>query len=59
MNTTASNARLHKMVGCALPMTAKRLGFDPAIMASPLLTTVVDGCAILVYFNVAAVLLHL
>ena len=48
-----------KMVGCALPMTAKRLGLDPAIMASPLLTTVVDGCAILVYFNVAAALMHL
>ena len=43
-----------KLVGCTLPMLAKRLGFDPAVMASPFITTVVDALSLLVYFAVAA-----
>ena len=48
-----------KLVGCTLPMLAKRLGFDPAVMASPFITTVVDALSLLVYFAVAARMLGL
>ena len=48
-----------KMVGCALPMLAKKLGFDPAVMASPFITTVVDALALLVYFAIATQILGL
>ena len=44
---------LSKLIGCILPLLANRVGLDPAIMASPLITTIVDTCSILVYFNVA------
>ena len=50
---------LAKLVGCLLPMLAKRLGFDPAVMASPFITTVVDALSLLVYFAVATQLLGL
>lgn len=46
-----------KMVGCSLPLLAKRLGFDPAVMASPFITTIVDAISLLVYFRVASMLL--
>lgn len=42
-----------KLVGCALPMLAKKIGFDPAVMASPFITTIVDAIALLVYFAIA------
>ncbi|MCR4875860.1 MAG: magnesium transporter [Clostridiales bacterium] len=48
-----------KIVGCSLPMLAKRLGFDPAVMASPFITTIVDALSLLVYFGIAKALLHL
>ena len=48
-----------KMVGCTLPMLAKRLGFDPAVMASPFITTVVDALSLLIYFAVATRIMHL
>jgi len=48
-----------KLVGCSLPMVAKRLGFDPAVMASPLLTTIVDAISLLIYFQFAKMLLGL
>ena len=41
-----------KCIGCILPLTAKKLGLDPAIMAAPLITTILDTCTILVYFNI-------
>lgn len=47
-----------KMVGCMLPMLAKKLGFDPAVMASPFITTIVDALSLLVYFMFAKMLLH-
>ena len=47
-----------KLVGCTLPMLAKRLGFDPAVMASPFITTVVDALSLLIYFAVATHILH-
>ena len=46
-----------KMVGCTLPMLAKKLGFDPAVMASPFITTIVDALSLLVYFGIASALL--
>ena len=46
-----------KVVGCALPLLAKRLGFDPAVMASPFITTIVDALSLLVYFLFATMLL--
>ena len=46
-----------KIVGCSLPMGAKKLGFDPAVMASPFITTIVDALSLLVYFGVATALL--
>ena len=48
-----------KMIGCMLPLFAKKLHMDPAIMAAPLITTIVDVCSIMVYFQVATHLLHL
>ncbi|MCI7808861.1 magnesium transporter [bacterium] len=46
-----------KFVGCSLPLLAKRLGFDPAVMASPFITTIVDALSLLVYFLFAKTLL--
>lgn len=48
-----------KSVGCLLPIGAKKLGLDPAIMASPIITTVVDICALALYFSVAKMVLHI
>lgn len=47
------------LVGCLLPMAAKRIGFDPAVMASPFITTIVDALSLLVYFQVATFMLGL
>ena len=46
-----------KLVGSVLPIAAKRIGFDPAVMASPLITTIVDALALLIYFKTATILL--
>ena len=48
-----------KMVGCMLPLLAKKVHLDPAIMASPLITTLVDTFSILIYFNIATLLFKL
>lgn len=45
------------LVGCILPIGAKKLGFDPAVMASPFITTIVDALSLLVYFQVATIML--
>ncbi|OFI01477.1 magnesium transporter MgtE [Clostridium acetireducens DSM 10703] len=50
---------LAKIVGAILPMIAKKLKLDPAIMASPLITTVVDATSLIIYFSVARVLLNI
>ena len=47
-----------KVVGCTLPLIAKRLGFDPAVMASPFITTIVDAMSLLLYFVFAKAILH-
>lgn len=48
-----------KLVGCVLPILAKRLHMDPAIMASPLITTIVDTCSIVIYFRIATIMFHI
>ena len=48
-----------KFVGCTLPLIAKKLGFDPAVMASPFITTIVDALALIVYFQFATHILGL
>ena len=48
-----------KFVGCSLPLIAKKLGFDPAVMASPFITTIVDALSLIVYFTFARALLPL
>ena len=48
-----------KIVGCSLPLLAKKLGFDPAVMASPFITTIVDALSLLVYFLFAKTILGL
>ncbi len=50
---------LAKVVGSTLPLLAKKLGFDPAVMASPLITTIVDFLSLLVYFTFATSILHI
>ena len=46
-----------KLVGCALPILAEKIGFDPAVMASPFITTIVDAISLLVYFQFARLIL--
>lgn len=48
-----------KIVGCILPMLAKKVGFDPAVMASPFITTIVDALSLLIYFRIATAVLHI
>ena len=48
-----------KIIGCIMPLLAKKLGFDPAVMASPFITTTVDAISLLIYFMMASALLGL
>nr|WP_326126824.1 magnesium transporter [uncultured Oscillibacter sp.] len=48
-----------KLVGCSLPLLAKKIGFDPAVMASPFITTIVDALSLLIYFQIASAVLGL
>ncbi len=50
---------LAKSLGCILPMLAKKLKLDPAIMAAPLITTIVDTCSVLIFFNIAVMILNI
>ena len=50
---------LSQIIGGILPVAAEKLHVDPAVMASPLITTIVDTTTLLVYFNIAKALLHL
>ena len=52
--TMAITVLLAKVVGCTLPIIAKRVGLDPAVMASPFITTIVDALSLLVYFGIAS-----
>lgn len=57
--TLVATVFLAKLVGCSLPILAKRIGFDPAVMASPFITTIVDALSLFIYLQVATVLLGL
>jgi magnesium transporter len=46
-----------KFIGCTLPILTKKLGFDPTVMASPFITTIVDALGLIVYFQIATNLL--
>ena len=48
-----------KVIGCLLPMLAKKIGFDPAVMASPFITTIVDALSLLIYFSIATAVMHI
>lgn len=57
--TLIATVALSKALGCLLPMLAKKLKLDPAIMATPLITTLVDIFSILVYFQIATAIMHI
>lgn len=48
-----------KCIGCTLPLLAKKIGVDPAIMAAPLISTIMDTCTILMYFTIVTAFFHL
>ena len=48
-----------KFIGCVLPMLASKVGFDPAVMSSPFITTIVDALSLLLYVNLAIAILHI
>jgi len=55
--TMAVTILVAKVIGCTLPMIANKLGFDPAVMSSPFITTIVDALSLLVYFGFASAIL--
>lgn len=55
--TMALTVLVAKVVGGTLPLLAKKLGFDPAVMASPFITTIVDALSLLIYFGIAKAVL--
>ncbi len=57
--TMACTVIIAKVVGCTLPLVAKRVGLDPAIMATPLISTLVDISTISVYFAIVSYVFHL
>ena len=57
--TLITSVLMAMLVGCTLPVIAKKIGFDPAVMASPFITTIVDALSLLVYFSIATSVLGL
>ncbi len=57
--TLVATVVMSKCFGCILPMLAKKLKLDPAIMAAPLITTIVDTCSVLIFFNIAVAIMHI
>ena len=55
--TLLATVLIANVVGCILPVLAKKVGFDPAVMASPFITTIVDALSLLIYFGIARLLL--
>lgn len=55
--TLVATVLVAKIVGCALPVAAKKIGLDPAVMASPFITTIVDAVSLLIYFAIATMIL--
>lgn len=58
-STLVFTIMIAKIVGSVLPLLAKKIGFDPAVMASPFITTIVDALSLVIYFNIATILLKL
>ena len=48
-----------KFVGAIMPLLAKKVGFDPAVMASPFITTIVDALSLVIYFQIVRIFLPL
>lgn len=57
--TLLATVIIAKIIGCTLPLLAKKVGFDPAVMASPFITTLVDAISLILYFQIASILLGL
>ena len=57
--TLAVTVLCAKVVGCTLPILSMKVGFDPAVMSSPFITTIVDAISLMLYFKIATVVLHL
>ncbi|MEF9916233.1 MAG: magnesium transporter [Lachnospiraceae bacterium] len=57
--TLITTIMMAKLVGCSLPLCAKKIGLDPAIMAAPLITTLVDTGSIIIYFSIVTRMLHI
>lgn len=57
--TMLATVIIAKLVGCSLPLIAKKIGFDPAVMASPFITTIVDAVSLLIYFGFATAILNI
>ncbi|MBQ7082688.1 MAG: magnesium transporter [Oscillospiraceae bacterium] len=57
--TLAFTVVIAKVTGCTLPILAKRIGFDPVVMASPFITTIVDALSLMLYFTLASSILNL
>ena len=55
--TLAATVVIAKFVGCTLPIIAKLCKFDPAVMASPFITTIVDAISLMIYFRLATIIL--
>ena len=58
-STLVFTISIAKIVGCSLPIITKKLGFDPAVMASPFITTIVDAISLFIYFSIAVSVLHI
>lgn len=57
--TLVATVFVAKLVGCTLPLLAKKVGFDPAVMASPFITTIVDALSLMIYFRMAVAILKI
>lgn len=57
--TLIATVVISKLIGCMLPLFAKKVHLDPAIMAAPIITTLVDTCSIIIYFSIATQAFHL
>ena len=57
--TLLATVLVSQMLASAMPIAARKVGFDPAVMASPLVTTIVDTTTLLIYFNIATAVLRL
>ena len=55
----AGTVLLAKVIGSSLPILAQKLGFDPTVMASPIITTIVDAVSLVIYFQIATSVLNI